>query len=90
MTTGFFALANLAAYLALKYQKKDPTAKQNKLIMKFGLFTKLHDLSKQYVKKHELDYTKSIYKEHKEQGLIITQAYFGLADHIYELDAGIK
>lgn len=90
MTTGLFALANGLAYLALKYQKKDPSEKKNKLLMKFGLFSKLLDLSQQYLKKHELKYTKAIHDEQRKSGLIIKKAYLGLADHIYEIDAGVK
>ena len=32
---------------------------------------------------------KSINEERAKRGLIIVEAYFGLADHIYHIDAGV-
>jgi hypothetical protein len=45
--------------------------------------------SEEYIRKNQLFYNKSLNYERDNRGLIILEAYFGLADHIYHIDAGI-
>ena len=42
-----------------------------------------------FLRKHQLALNKCINHENETRGLIIKEAYFGLADHIYHIDAGI-
>lgn len=37
----------------------------------------------------QLLYNKSLNAETRRRGLVITEAYFGLAEHIYHIEAGL-
>ena len=45
--------------------------------------------TEEFLRKHQLALNKCISHENETRGLIIKEAYFGLADHIYHIDAGI-
>lgn len=45
--------------------------------------------AEEYIKKNQLFFSKSLNYENDNRGLIIKEAYFGLSDHIYHIDAGI-
>ena len=45
--------------------------------------------AEEYLKKNQLFFNKSMNYEIDNRGLIIKEAYFGLSEHIYHIDAGV-
>ena len=90
ITMGFFGLANLLTYRALKHVKdKKPFLKSTKNQVAFGSYrTHIDKLTKKIQKEH-LWLTTNLNKEMRTNGLIILEAYYGLDEHIYQIDAGL-
>ena len=47
------------------------------------------DVLNQFVQKHNVLIESSIALEKRNSGLLILDAYFGLDEHIYQIDAGL-
>lgn len=90
MTFGLFGLANFMTYKLLQYKQcQQPLLKSPKIQVEYGSYlTKLDNLTERVKKDHH--YLKqNIDIETRSKGLIIIEAYYGLDEHIYQIDAGL-
>ena len=88
ITAGLSAFAAYGIYRGFNQVKeKKPKRKNEALKIAYGYyevgFQKLAD----YVAKNRIFYYASVNQEKARNGLLIEEAYYGLADHIYALDS---
>ena len=93
LTTGLFCLSNVLAYWGLKrYQSKEENSKRfkaQKYQVAFGFFNKGINKLKEFIKSNAIWLERNRKMEEKSNGLIIIDAYYGLDEHIYQIDAGL-
>ena len=83
-------LANYAAYRSLKWHKsKRPEWQKSENRIAHGLYMHNTDILNQFVQKHNILIESSIAIEKRNSGLLILDAYFGLDEHIYQIDSGL-
>lgn len=90
MTCLLFSSANAVALGLLAYHRRTvdkDTSPQH--VIYFGRYLQLLDRAETYLRKHALAFNRSLSREADCRGLIIKEAYFGLADHIRMIDAGV-
>lgn len=89
--TGFITLtANalfFAGYKILKHRKTKTKDREHKVA--FAKYETKTDKVNEYLKANQIFYQSSFNNESKNRGLIIIEAYFGLSDHIYQIEAGM-
>jgi ABC-type nickel/cobalt efflux system permease component RcnA len=91
MMTGAIAiLANIGTYFAfrrLKQSKKKHIKKEHDIA--FSRFQTKSDQVNTYIRENQLFYNSSYNTETRQRGLIIIEAYYGLADHIYQIEGDL-
>ena len=90
LTLGGFIASNIAGYQYLKsVQAKKPLLQGSLYLMAMGYYQTNYDRLVQWVRDNKLFLDTNISLETKCNGLIILEAYFGLEEHIYQIDAGL-
>ena len=90
MTCLLFSAANAVALGLLSRQRRKVDKDSSpQFVIFFGRYMQLLDKAEVYLRKNSLAYNRTLSHETDCRGLIIKEAYFGLADHIHLIDAGI-
>lgn len=85
-----FAAANYAAYQNLLYMKsKKPIFSRTEYVIAFGHYQQGIEKLQSYIRENAIFLNQKVALESRHRGLIILDAYFGLDEHIYHVDAGI-
>lgn len=63
--------------------------KESKYNILFGTYQQRIEKCKEYVRENALFFNRSLNYNKDNRGLVIIEAYLGLADHIYHIDAGL-
>ena len=90
ISAGVVALANVAMYAGLRYfkaRRPDKTDKEYKLA--YGKYSMQLKKAEDYLAENAIFYQGILRKEGQSTGLIIEEAYYGLTEHIYKIDAGV-
>lgn len=88
LTLGTFGAINGAAYYLLQRQKASKDKYKNpKYVVAYAHFQTQLDGANKYLRSQELFLNKSVNDENNKRGLIIIEAYFGLAEHIVHIEA---
>jgi len=90
MTIGASILANAFTYMALRHhQDKKPFLQKSEWTISYAYYqTNLRKLA-DFVKENTIFYQAAMNREKNCRGLVILEAYFGLDEHIYQVDAGL-
>lgn len=90
MTAFIVAAANALVYFGYKQLKKKKTrSKDREHRVAYAKFASKFDKVNHYLKENQIFYQSSLNNEIKSHGLVILEAYFGLADHIYQIEGGM-
>lgn len=74
------------AYWKLRKNKKYALSKE--AIVAFQKYYQQSEKVKEYLRENQMFYTSSYNNESRTRGLVVIEAYYGLADHIYQIEAG--
>ncbi|CDW77285.1 UNKNOWN [Stylonychia lemnae] len=89
MSLGVFLAANVLFYIGFKYLKKSPSKQAKKdQVISYGRFYQKSENVNNYIRENQIFFNSSYNTEERTRGLIIIEAYYGLADHIYQIEAG--
>ena len=90
MTYALYSALNGIAYWGLsRYQKSNTKVKNSRCEMAFNFYRSKLETVEEYLQKNSLYYNKSLNEETRRRGLVIKEAYFGLAEHVYHIEAGL-
>ena len=90
MTAGIALVANVGSYFLFKNLVKKRTKHIKKsLDIAFARFSTRTDQVNSYLLENQLFINSSFNNETRCRGLVIIEAYYGLADHIYQIEAGL-
>lgn len=90
MSAAVAILANACVYFGYKsLKKKKAMAKDSEYKVAFAKYLTKLDKGNQYLRDQQIFYQSSVNTENKNLGLVIIEAYYGLADHIYAVEAGL-
>lgn len=77
-------VANLAVFAGYKMLKKSKTKqKDREYKIAYARYMSKTDRVNEYLKENQIFYQSSLNHETRNFGLVILEAYYGLADHIY-------
>lgn len=86
----FGIAANLGVYAGYRLMKNMKTKTKSKdFTIAYSNYQRKLANSENYIKENMIFYERSYNIETKNRGLIIIEAYFGLAEHIYQIEAGL-
>jgi hypothetical protein len=90
MTAFIVAATNALVYFGYRQLKKKKTrSRDREHRVAYAKFASKFEKSNSYLKENQIFYQSSLNNEIKSHGLVILEAYYGLADHIYQIEAGI-
>lgn len=90
MSFGIGILANALVYAGYTLLKKRKTkAKEREHKISYARYLSNTDRANNYLRDNQIFYQSSLNNETKNNGLIILEAYYGLSDHIYKVEAGL-
>mmetsp|Transcript_38147 Transcript_38147/g.36514 ORF Transcript_38147/g.36514 Transcript_38147/m.36514 type:complete len:99 (+) Transcript_38147:1273-1569(+) len=82
---------NGLAYAAMRYFKKEKSKKKEQMYhVAFQKYQKKIAKINTYLFENQIFYNSIYNQEQRNNGLIIMEAYVGLADHIYSIESGIQ
>ena len=89
-SAGVVATVNVLAYYGYKKFKASKTkGKMREYDVALARYeTKIKEINN-YLRENQLFYTSSFNNENRILGLVIIEGYYGLADHIYQIEAGL-
>ena len=76
-----------AGYRMLKGRKTKQRDREHKVA--FAKYQSKTDAVNEYIKTNLIFYQSSLNTEGRNLGLVVIEAYYGLADHIYQVEAGL-
>jgi hypothetical protein len=83
-TLGLLAVGNIAAYLGLRYSKRNKAKKQKRdYDIAFARFESKIIPVNEYLHRSMLFYQSSFNTESRINGLVIIEGYIGLPEHIF-------
>lgn len=87
ISLGIFGVINLACFWALnKKQSKKPMFERIEYVIAFNNYNKHLEKLQQYLTENQIFINRKLKQE--QNGLLIVEAYYGLQEHIYQIDAG--
>ena len=92
-SAGVTMLMHVAAYLTLKKKRSEKQLLNERekvaQLTAFGFYETKIGILAQFVKDNYIFLQRNLNREIRNNGLIILDAYFGLDEHIYKIDAGV-
>ena len=90
MTGAITIVANVLVYLGYRKIKQTKIKhKKKECDIAFASYQKKSETVNNYLVENQIFYNSSYNNENKNRGLVIIEAYYGLADHIYSVEAGL-
>ncbi len=88
--SGFIAVAaNALVYLGYRAVKSSKSqVRRRELKTAYAKYESKLEKVNDYLRENIIFYESSLNSESKNLGLVIIEAYYGLADHIYQVEAG--
>lgn len=89
MTFSLAIAANVAAYATLSYRQKKPMLERKEFQIAWSLYEQNIAKVETYVKENAIFLERSMNLEANGKGLEIVDAYYGLDEHIMQIDAEV-